>query len=161
MHKSLLQFKCWTPVLTAAFLMMLAAAGYAGPSGIDGIEGLNTFSFTVKQDIISTVDGGNYLIWGYADNGGHNNGRAQYPGPTIIVNQGETLTFQLKNGLIDPAGNPVSMIFPGQENVTATGGIDGEITKESKGPGDIVTYSFTASRPGTKSTHGQYGHQSN
>lgn len=138
------------PLLVAVLPLLFCGVTWAGHTGVDGIVGQTEFNFTVKDGFITTVDGGNYLIWGYSDDGGHNNGSAQYPGPTIIVNQGQTVTVNLKNGLSDPATTqPVSMIFPGQENVTASGGSAGEITQESTGLSDTVTYTFVASRPGT------------
>ncbi len=38
----------------------------------------------------------------------------QYPGPTLIVNQGDTVKIVLNNTL--PV--PVSIVFPGQQGVT-------------------------------------------
>lgn len=149
MRKRSLQNKLWAMALVAPFLLILATGSYAGQSGIDGIVGQTNFNFTVKQHFITTADGGNYLIWGYADDDGHNGTLAQYPGPTIIVNQGDTVTINLANGLPSPNEQPVSMIFPGQENVTASGGSQGSITHESEGLTDVVTYSFVAGKPGT------------
>ena len=111
---------------------------------IDGITG-NIFNFTAKADHISTGDGGSLLIWGYADG----TGRAQYPGPTLIVNQGETITVNLTNELVEP----VSIIFPGQENVVKTGGVAGLLTKEAAATGGTVSYSFTATHAGTFTYH--------
>ncbi len=72
----------------------------------------------------------------------------QYPGPTLIVNQGELVTLQLTNEL--PV--PVSIVFPGQEGVAATGGVPGLLTREA-GPGESVSYTFRASEPGTYLYH--------
>ena len=52
-------------------------------------------------------------------------GLMQYPGPTLIVNQGATITVTLKNELPAPAGN-VSIVFPGHV-VTASGGVAGKL----------------------------------
>jgi manganese oxidase len=151
MKDKLLKKNCLVPILAAVFLLVFAAGAWAGHTGIEGITNVTTFNFTVKADHITTADGGAYLIWGYSDDGNHEglNGRAQYPGPTIIVSQGQTITINLKNTL----SQPVSMIFPGQKDVEATGGTAGILTRESTGLADIVTYTFVAEEPGTYLYH--------
>ena len=90
-----------------------------------------------------TPDGGSIHFWGYADAA---TGQAQYPGPTMIVDEGATVTVRLKNTL--PL--PVSIVFPGQEGVLANGGNPGITTNEAPGDGlTEVTYTFTAKSPGT------------
>lgn len=123
-------------------MLTLLFAGGAQAS-INGVTG-NTFNFSVKPAIMPTPDGDSLLVWGYALNGGP----MQYPGPTLIVNQGDTITINLTNELNVP-NMPVSLVFPGQEGVTATGGTAGELTQESTGPTDTVTYTFNASHAGT------------
>jgi hypothetical protein len=62
------------------------------------------------------------------------------------VNQGDTVTVTLRDTLPEN----VSMIFPGQSGVAATGGdADGLMAREAAPGGTPVTYSFVASRPGT------------
>jgi len=109
---------------------------------IDGLTG-TTFNVTAKANVIGTPDGGSFTFWGYAPN----DGIAQYPGPTLIVNQGDTITINLTNRL----AVPVSMIFPGQTGVTATGGVPGLLTREAPADNALttVTYTFTASKAGT------------
>jgi len=109
-------------------------------AAIDGLTG-TAFNFTAKTAYISTADGNSLLIWGYANG----NGRAQYPGPTLIINQGDTITIDLTNQLTVPT----SILFPGQEGVTATGGTPGLITQEAAASGGTVQYTFTASNAGT------------
>jgi len=83
----------------------------------------------------------------------------QVPGPTLIVNEGTTVTITLTNNLPTAAGN-TSILFPGF-NVcaatlnTSTGactgtptGVTGLLTQEAA-PGGSVTYTFVASAPGT------------
>jgi FtsP/CotA-like multicopper oxidase with cupredoxin domain len=72
----------------------------------------------------------------------------QVPGPTLIVTEGQTVTVTLTNSLPTSAGN-TSILFPGFQ-VTSTGGVAGLLTKEAA-PGGTVTYTFTASTPGTRS----------
>lgn len=111
---------------------------------VDGVTG-TSFDLTAKAGYISTPDGDSILTWGYALGAGV----MQYPGPTLIVNQGDTVTINLTNTL----ARPVSLMFPGQSGVSATGGVAGLITQESTGPADVVTYTFTATHPGTYMYH--------
>ena len=104
------------------------------------------FHLTAGEGYIYTPDGGSYYMWGYG--AGHAMmAMMQYPGPTLEVNEGDTVTVVLDNML--PV--PVSIVFPGQQGVTATGGMAGLLTQEvdAMGMGGPVTYSFTASEPGT------------
>jgi hypothetical protein len=70
----------------------------------------------------------------------------QVPGPTMVVTEGTTVTINLTNNLPTAAGN-TSILFPGFQ-VTATGGVTGLLAQEAA-PGGTVTYSFTATTPGT------------
>jgi len=125
-------------------LIAVLAVGTSGAwAMVDGITG-PTFNLTAKADYITAGDGGSLLAWGYAVNG-----QMQYPGPTLIVNQGDTVTVNLTNEL----PMPVSIVFPGQSGVSAGGGAAGVLTRESTGPADVVTYTFTASQPGTYQYH--------
>jgi FtsP/CotA-like multicopper oxidase with cupredoxin domain len=128
--------------LGAAGLLLLFAAGEA-LAVIDGVSG-TTFNLTAKSDYISTGDGNSIWAWGYSLDAPAGSGVMQYPGPVLILNEGQTVTINLHNTL--PV--PVSMIFPGQQGVTATGGAQGLITHEAL-TGSMVTYTFTASQPGT------------
>jgi hypothetical protein len=140
--------------LAAAALLVLTPVAEAA---IDGITGTD-FQFVARDGYISTPDGGSIYCWGYADDGGSLGGAMQYPGPTLIVNQSETITITLKSEILDtktpdPADYlPVSLIFPGH-SASATGGSTGAITQESTGPADTVTYSFIANSPGTYLYH--------
>lgn len=137
-------------------LAVLLLAGLTGisPTGaqaaattlIPGATG-TTFNLVAMADSISTSDGDSMFMWGYA----LGSGRMQYPGPTLIVNQGAAITVTLQNQL--PV--PVSIVFPGQ-SVTATGGTPGTLTQEvpaAPTPGvtgpTTVTYTFTPLQPGT------------
>lgn len=119
---------------------------------IDGLTGTE-FDLTAKVGPIYTGEGDAYLMWGYAND----DGQMQYPGPTLIVNEGDTITVHLRNELtIKPPASPppVSIVFPGQTGVTASGGSAGLLTSEAAPGGtDVVTYTFTASQPGTYMYH--------
>lgn len=118
----------------------IARPGLAGESGnaISGETG-TVFDLTAKANSISAADGGAIPMWGFA----LGDGTMQYPGPTLIVDQGQDITVNLTNTL----GVPVSIVFPGQQ-VTAIGGMPGALATEAP-PGASVTYTFRASRPGT------------
>ncbi len=132
-------------LLTVALLCLWAASASAGAL-VPGITG-PSFTLATGQASISTPDGDSLLIWGYRDVAG--NTPVQYPGPTLIVTQGQTVTVTLTNTL----PRPVSIVFPGQGEVTATGGTPGLLTREAAPGGGTVTYSFVASSPGTYMYH--------
>lgn len=146
--------------VAAAFALFAAGSAWA-QARIDGIAVANgaTLNFTAKAGEVSTADGGSIHFWGYEDLDNHEGvGLPQYPAPTLIMDQGSTVTINFKSAL--PFGKCSSMVFPGH-TVVATGGIgtqDGLLTKESCpapanggaiGNVDPVTYTFTASEPGT------------
>ena len=140
MNKKLIK-RLWLVLGLGMLFLMLGTM--PAQAKIDGLTG-NTFNLTAKADYISTADGGSYLIWGF--DGG--SGRAQYPGPVLIVNQGDTVTVNLTNQL----SVATSIVFPGQQGVTAapvSGSTqDGILTKEAS-TGGTVMYTFTAAQPGT------------
>lgn len=135
-------------------MMVLAALAPAAvvpgrlEAKIAGVTG-PAFAFTARADRAMTGDGNSVLIWGYANG----RSRAQIPGPTMIVNEGDMVTVTLSNAL---PGQNVSIVFPGQEGVSAdavSGGVQqGLITLEAQ-PGGVVSYTFVASRPGTYLYH--------
>lgn len=111
------------------------------------IEGITntTINLTATAGHLSTGDGNSIYFWGLANAGGV----VQYPAPTIIVNQGDVLQINLANQL----NVPVSLVFPGQTNVVASGGTPGLITREAAPLGGTVSYTFTARRCGTFMYH--------
>jgi FtsP/CotA-like multicopper oxidase with cupredoxin domain len=132
-------------VLSLALLCGWAGAADAG-AVVNGISG-TSFSLTAGPASINTPDGDSVLIWAYGVTGSP----VQYPGPTLIVTQGSTVTVTLTN----PATmtQNVSIVFPGQGEVTATGGVAGLLTREATPGGGAVTYSFVASQAGTYLYH--------
>jgi hypothetical protein len=76
----------------------------------------------------------------------------QVPGPTLVVNEGDTVTINLTNNLPPAAGN-TSILFPGFQvtsscQATTAVGVQGLLACEAAS-GATVTYTFTASTPGT------------
>ena len=100
-----------------------------------------TFDMQATQGYIDTPDGNSVYMWGFA----LNPGTFQTPGPVLCVDEGDTVTINLTNNL----NEPVSMVFPGQTGVTATGGSPGLLATEAAAGGGTVSYSFTAGQPGT------------
>lgn len=140
-------------------LAAACAALCAGPAHafIDGISAPgSTFALTADADYISVADGVSFYAWGYRVTGSAAP-LMQFPGPTIVVNQGDTVTLTLTNNL--PVNT--SIIFPGQLDVSAVdpnapdgiavtdAGNVGKLAREAAPLGGTVSYRFVASRPGT------------
>jgi FtsP/CotA-like multicopper oxidase with cupredoxin domain len=136
---------------------LLASPAHAASPGITG----STFNLDAKAAYISQPDGASIYSWGFgcsaapsgfapAGMSGANCPDMQLPGPTLIVNEGATVTVTLTNNLPVAAGN-TSMLFPGFD-VTATGAdaVDGLLAKEAPN-GKAVTYTFKAASVGTHS----------
>jgi FtsP/CotA-like multicopper oxidase with cupredoxin domain len=109
-----------------------------------------TFTLEAKDGYIILPDLNTMYMWGYSAGGAD----FQHPGPVLCVNEGDTVTVVLQNNLAES----VSIIFPGQENVTANGAPaqpqfdgGGALTSLTNAvpPGGSVTYSFVASNPGS------------
>jgi FtsP/CotA-like multicopper oxidase with cupredoxin domain len=156
--KKAISMKQLLPVYCAAFTVLLSAAAHAAAPGISGA----TFNLTASPAYLSQPDGQSVYSWGYGCTGGAlSTGQSfvpattttpfctvmQIPGPTLVVTEGQTITVNLTNGLPASAGN-TSILFPGF-NVTTSGGVAGLLTQEAA-PGGTVTYTFTASSPGTR-----------
>jgi FtsP/CotA-like multicopper oxidase with cupredoxin domain len=136
--------KIWRINLVLALLLI---GNHSAQAMIIGDTG-TTFNLTVRDGYISLPDGGSLYTWGYA----LDNRVMQYPGPTLIVNQGDAITITLKNELPASAGN-VSIVFPGH-NARASGGTAGMFTREAPPDGTTtVTYTFTATHAGTYTYH--------
>jgi FtsP/CotA-like multicopper oxidase with cupredoxin domain len=145
---------------TGILLTVLAAVASLAPTARAAAPGITgpTFSLTAQPAFLTQPDGQSIYSWGYGCSvtpagfapsmTGQTCPTMQVPGPTLIVTEGQTVTVTLTNGLPASAGN-TSILFPGF-NVTATGGVTGLMTQEAA-PGGTVTYTFTASTPGTRS----------
>jgi FtsP/CotA-like multicopper oxidase with cupredoxin domain len=137
----------------SAFALLLPVApAQAAATGIactTSVAGTPTFTLTATDGYIQLPDGNTMYMWGYANGGG----AFQHPGPVLCVNQGDQVTIILNNSLTEAA----SIMFPGQEGVLANGaaaqpvGTGASLTSltDAAAPGASVTYTFTASQPGT------------
>jgi FtsP/CotA-like multicopper oxidase with cupredoxin domain len=144
------------PLGLAALGALFNASAQAAAPGITG----PTFNLQAKDAYITQPDGQSVYSWGYGCVGAPIGyapaaitstfcNAMQLPGPTMIVTEGQTVTVNLTNNLPSSAGN-TSILFPGF-NVTATGGATGLLTNEAAPNGGTVTYTFTATSPGTHS----------
>ena len=144
------------PMVVSVMLLLTVGAQAATP----GISG-TSFNLSASPAYITQPDGTMVYSWGYGctDTNGVTFVPAalsvtaacsamQLPGPTLVVTQGQHITVTLTNSLPSSAGN-TSILFPGF-NVTASGGVDGLLTKEAA-HGSTVKYEFDATTPGTRS----------
>lgn len=129
-------------LLTSGVFICLAAAVSMGM--IPTVSG-PVFNLTAKEGYVQTPDGGSYYMFGYANG----NGTMQYPGPTLQVTQGQTVTVNLTNQL----DVPVSIVFPGHPGVMASGDHQGLMTWEAAASGGSAQYIFEATQPGTYMYH--------
>ncbi|KAB0664411.1 multicopper oxidase domain-containing protein [Oryzomonas japonica] len=133
------------------------ADGYAMIDGHTGAGTTPVFNLTAKQGRVATGDGNSLIFWGFADDDGQDSsqslkGQVQYPGPTLIVTEGATVTVNLANTLPEP----VSLVFPGLDVLTSVvpvfrNGMKGRLSSivPEAAPSGKQTYTFTATRPGT------------
>jgi len=153
MKKAISKTQLFFAIMLAALL--LAPAAFAAVPGITG----PTFNLRAGSEYLTEPDGSAVYSWGYGcldatpnfapsaiANGFCSN--MQVPGPTLIVTQGQTVTVNLTNNLPTAAGN-TSILFPGFI-VSSTGGQRGLLTQEALPGGGTVTYTFTATTPGTR-----------
>jgi FtsP/CotA-like multicopper oxidase with cupredoxin domain len=142
------------PSLGAALALLLPAGAHAAVPGIKG----PTFVLTAQENYLTQPDGAQIYSWGYGCDSSASKpafapfsgfcNTMQVPGPTLIVNEGDTVSVTLSNQLPAAAGN-TSILFPGF-SVMPAGGTPGLLTSEAA-PGASVTYTFVANKPGTHS----------
>jgi FtsP/CotA-like multicopper oxidase with cupredoxin domain len=137
-----------TPTATAADPPKV---GMVCTTGSGGVAQAPVFDLTTRTGYISLPDGNTAFMWGYSS--GFDG--FQHPGPVLCVNEGDTVTVILHNTLPEP----VSIDFPGQEDVLADGApaqpqTDGSgqvtsLTNTAAANNGTVTYTFKANDPGT------------
>jgi FtsP/CotA-like multicopper oxidase with cupredoxin domain len=169
--KKLLSMKRVVPRLAPVAALLLSAATQAAAPGITTTGTAGTFNLIASPAYITQPDGQTVYSWGYGCTAGSSptfrpstitsaNGATlvqcttmQIPGPTLIVTEGATVTVNLTNNLPTAAGN-TSILFPGFNVTTSCSGTpavgtSGLLTCEAA-PGATVSYTFTASTPGTR-----------
>jgi FtsP/CotA-like multicopper oxidase with cupredoxin domain len=146
------------------FLTPVAFATTPGMTGTSSTPG--TFNLTAQDAYLNQPDGEAVYSWGYGCVMGSSPtfvpkavfafppacSTMQVPGPTMVVTEGSTVIVNLTNNLPNAAGN-TSILFPGFVVTTSCTaptpvGQQGLLTCEAA-PGSTVTYTFTASAPGT------------
>src|SRR5215469_13796565 len=138
--------------------LQAATPGITAAPPATGVASTSTFNLTAAASYISQPDGTAIYSWGYGCAGPTATfvpaafatlgfcPTMQVPGPTLIVNEGQTVTVTLTNNL--PGATNASIVFPGFK-VTPSGGVAGLLTNEAT-PGTSVTYTFVATSPGTR-----------
>ena len=139
--------------LAAGSLLAVASHGSALPPGAKvgmvcspPVAGTTQiFNLETKTGYAETPDGNSVFMWSY-DDPSVNAGHFQSPGPVLCARQGQTITVNLTNHLPEAT----SLVFPGQQGVTASGGAtDGLLAREAAASGGTVSYTFTATNAGT------------
>lgn len=131
-----------------AFTAYATAASFVAAPPLTGVlclPGGPTFELEANSGYSIFPDGNSLLMWSYAPDTSGGVDAFQLPGPVLCVTQGDTVTVNLTNNLPEA----VSIVFPGQTGVTATGGSPGLFTSEAAAGGGTVSYSFVAGEPGT------------
>ncbi len=144
-----------------ACVWQLSCTAQAAVPGITGGAGSASFNLVASPGYVSQPDGASIYVWGYGCNSQPAGSapaavplpssgcpKMQLPGPTLIVNQGDTVNVTLTNNLPPAAGN-TSILFPGF-HVTASGGAPGVLAQEASHSA-VVSYTFIADTAGTHS----------
>jgi FtsP/CotA-like multicopper oxidase with cupredoxin domain len=143
--------------LAASALALFTLPAQAAVPGITPATTGVSFNLVAADAYTIQPDGATLYSWGYGCAAGStptfvasgSTGTCptmQTPGPTLVVTEGQVITVTLANKLPKAAGN-TSIVFPGFV-VTATGGAAGLLAQEAT-PTSAVTYTFTATKPGT------------
>jgi hypothetical protein len=152
--------------LALVLALTLSPVAFAAVPGIKDTGTANTFSLTAQDAYLNQPDGNAVYSWGYGcvatakPTFSHDQSffafpeacpTMQVPGPTLIVTEGSAVTISLTNNLPTAAGN-TSILFPGftltSTCANSATNPQGLLTCEAT-PGATVTYTFTASAPGT------------
>ena len=141
------------------FLGLALALPWARAQAAHDIRGITgpTFNLYAFPFNMNLPEGSSLQMWGFGDvdagaGATHPEGAGynlpQYPGPTLIVTEGQTITINLTNVGVP---QPVSIVVTGH-NVNASGGSPGLVTQAAN-VNESVTYTFTAPEPGTYVYH--------
>jgi len=162
-------------LLVTLVVLLAIPATFAATPGITGGSKTPVFNLTAQDAYLNQPDGQGVYSWGYGCNGSPSaflpaaiaNATCptmQVPGPTLIVTEGDMVTVNLTNNLPAAAGN-TSILFPGFQVMAAAASVQpanctanfasaasqtpqGLLVVEAA-PGCTVSYTFTASTPGT------------
>lgn len=148
-------------LLLLAFASMASAQhdirGITG--GGSGVTTFNLYAFPFNMDL---PDGSSVYMWGFGDkdqgaNATHAEGVGyrlpQYPAPTLVVNQGDSVVINLKNFGVP---QPVSITVTGHQ-VSSFGGSPGLFSQTAVVGQAPASYTFEATNPGTYIYHSLAG----
>jgi FtsP/CotA-like multicopper oxidase with cupredoxin domain len=138
---------------------LILALPWTGPQAAHDIRGITgpTFNLYAYPFNMNLPEGTSLQMWGFGDmdagaGATHPEGDGysfpQYPGPTLIVTEDQTVTINLTNFGVP---QPVSIVVTGH-NLTASGGSPGLVTQAAN-LNETVSYTFTAPEPGTYIYH--------
>ncbi|GCE08011.1 multicopper oxidase domain-containing protein [Dictyobacter aurantiacus] len=122
---------------------------------------VHNYTFYIRDNSMKMADGQRIYVVGYSDKA---QGPAQVPGPSIVVNQGDSVnitvvndTAQLMNTFPDAAGNLTTAPVQTIDGVKLPSELDKEIgmgpLAKSSQKGQKVSYHFTAQQPGSYLYH--------
>ena len=158
-------------VLLMGLALVLSWGQATAEYDIRGIEG-STFNLYAFPFNMNLPDGTSLYMWGFGDQDAganatwHNTGPGgapqqeglgfelpQYPGPTLIVTEGDTVTINLTNYGVS---QPVSIVVTGhdvQAGCLTVSCTDGLVTLASADDTEQVSYTFDAPKAGTYLYH--------
>ena len=159
-------------LISAAGALLALLPARAVQAAVPGISS-TSFSLVASADRVSQPDGASIYAWGYGcDATASAPGftpftgtcpQMQMPGPTMVIPEGQAISVTLTNNL-PPAAGKTSIVFPGFQVSSLVGGVQtgvpGLITQEAANAScnpivnagcNTVTYTFTATAPGTYS----------
>src|ERR1700686_3747746 len=151
-------------MMMSGALLATAPALAAAPGITSNTPTAGSFTLTAQAAYLNQPDGNQVYSWGYGCFAppptpafkpalpNQTCSTMQVPGPTLIVTVGQPVTVALTNNLPAPAGN-TSILFPDFSVTTSCSGatpsgVQGLLTCEAA-PAGQVTYTFTATTPGT------------
>ena len=144
-------------VLNVLLMGLALALPWGQANAVHDIRGLTgtTFNLYAFPFNINLPEGSSLQMWGFGDQdagagathaGGVGYELPQYPGPTLVVNAGDSVTINLTNSGVP---HPVSIVVTGH-NVTAArtdGNPSHGLVTEAANVGESVSYTFDAPEP--------------
>ncbi len=155
----------WLPLAMMGGVLLVGTPARAAAPGITSTTGTSgSFTLTAQDASLNQPDGNQVYAWGYGCTASSTPSfmpamanqacnTMQVPGPTLIVTEGQVVSVTLSNNLPTAAGN-TSILFPdfsvttSCSSTSSPSGVQGLLTCEAA-PGGSVTYTFTATTPGT------------
>ncbi len=128
-----------SPAVRAVAAPPIGALSPSGCTTSGGDAQCDIYAMTGTTQLLGTE----IPIWGFSSTG--DAGSASAPGPVLAVQEGDTVTLTVHNGLDEN----VSLSLPGQPASEFTDGLSVADQTEGAAPGGTRSYTFHATRPGT------------